>query len=79
MPKEDQTVIHIDKKQYKVEEESLTGAELRAVPDPVISADYQLTLQVPGGEDRQIADEEMVVLKNGMHFFSVPKNLNAGR
>jgi len=79
MPKQDQTVIHIDKKQYKVSEEALTGATLRALPEPDIASNYELVLQVPGGDDRQILDEELIALENGMHFFSVPKNLDAGR
>jgi hypothetical protein len=78
MPKHDY-VIHIDKKPYKVEEEALTGAALRALPNPGIASNYELVLQVPGGDDRQIADDELVPLTNGMHFFSVPKNLDAGR
>lgn len=77
MPKED-TVIHIDKKKYKVTAEALTGAALRALPDPDISDRYDLVLQVPGDDDRPIADEELVHLMNGMHLFSVPKNLDAG-
>lgn len=77
MPKND-NVIHIDKKMYKVQEDQLTGAALRALPDPDIASNYELVLQVPGGDDRQIADDELVTLKNGMHFFSVPKNLDAG-
>ncbi len=72
-------VIHIDKKTYKVQEDQLTGAALRALPEPDIASNYDLTLQVPGGDDRQIADDELLTLENGMHFFSVPKNLNAGR
>ena len=78
MPKND-NVIHIDKKQYKVQEDTLTGAALRALPEPDIASNYELVLQVPGGDDRQIADDEVVELHNGMHFFSVPKNLDAGR
>ncbi|WP_159601589.1 multiubiquitin domain-containing protein [Agromyces humi] len=77
MPKQD-NVIHIDKNVYKVEEEELTGSGLRALPEPDIASNYELVLQVPGGDDRQIADDEIVVLENGMHFFSVPKNLDAG-
>lgn len=78
MPKNDK-VIHIDKKQYKVQEDELSGAALRLLPDPDIASNYELVLQVPGGDDRQIADGELVQLQNGMHFFSVPKNLDAGR
>lgn len=38
-------VIHIDKKVYKVEADALTGAQLRALPEPDIAANYELVLQ----------------------------------
>lgn len=71
--------IHIDKKLYKVDGPALTGAQLRALPSPPISAEYDLLLEVPGGEDRLITDGETVELKNGMHFFSAPRNITPGR
>lgn len=73
------TTIHIDKKKYTVEAESLTGAQLRALPDTDITAEYELMLEVPGGEDDSIGDEQTVTLKNGMHFFSAPRNITPGR
>lgn len=71
--------IHVDKKEYKVEGASLTGAALRALPASAIGAEYDLLLEVPSGEDRTIADDESVELKNGMHFFSAPRNITPGR
>lgn len=71
-------VIHIDKKQYKVSESELTGSALRQLPEPDISQEYELELEVPGGDDQPIADDQVVPLKNGMHFFSAPRNITAG-
>ena len=71
--------IHVDKKLYKVEVPAMTGAQLRALPNPPISGEYDLLLEVPGGEDELIADDEVVALRNGMHFFSAPRNITPGR
>jgi hypothetical protein len=71
-------VIHIDRNQFKVEKPTLTGEQLRQLPSPPIGADYDLFREVPGGEDKLIADQENVELENGMHFFSVQRNINPG-
>lgn len=79
-PKPDkQVVIHIDRKQYKVPEGEMTGAELRALPEPDIGPEFDLWLEVPGGEDERVEDNESVKLKNGMHFFTAPSVINPGR
>jgi Multiubiquitin len=70
--------IHIDRKPYKVPFASRTGAELRQIAQPVIGADHDLYLEVPGGQDQLIADDEVVELKNGMHFFSIQKHITPG-
>jgi hypothetical protein len=69
--------VHIDKQTYKVDEESLNGAQIRELAE--IGDSYDLWQEVPGGQDKVIADSESVELKNGMHFFSVPKTINPGR
>lgn len=74
-----QIVIHIDRKQFKVAEGALTGAQLRVLPDPDVGPEFDLWLEVPGGEDQQIGNEESVTLKNGMHFFTAPSVINPGR
>jgi hypothetical protein len=74
-----QVVIHIDKKEYKSGAEELTGAQLRTLADPDIGAQFDLWLEVPGKEDEKIGDDETVELKNGMHFFSAPRQINPGR
>lgn len=78
-PKPKQIVIHIDRKQFKVAEDELTGAQLRALPDPDIGPEFDLWLEVPGGEDQRVGGEDQVKLRNGMHFFTAPSVINPGR
>lgn len=74
-----EVVIHIDHKQYKVTDDALTGAQLRAVASPPISGEYDLWLEVPGpGDDQKVGDQQAVPLKNGMHFYSVLREINPG-
>lgn len=70
--------IFIDKKQYKVEARSMTGAELRALPQPPIGQDRDLYQVVPGGEDHLVKDGERIELKPGMRFISVPSQITPG-
>lgn len=70
--------IHIDNKLYKVEEPTLTGAELRHLPDPNIGPDFDLFLVVRGGLDKLIGDDEVVELREGQHFVSVPRDVTPG-
>lgn len=73
------TPIHIDKKTYFVQEPTITGAQLRQLPDPPIGDDYDLYLEVPGGQDKLIGDNEEIDVKAGMHIFSAQRNINPGR
>ena len=71
-------VIHIDRKQFKVAEEEMTGSQLRALPDPDIGPDFDLWLEVPGGEDERIENDQTVKLRRGMRFFSAHSVINPG-
>ncbi len=71
-------VIHLDKKAYRWLGAVITGAELRALPDTDISAEYELKQQIPGGDDKTIANDDEIAIKPGLHFFSIPTNINAG-
>jgi hypothetical protein len=51
---------------------------LRALPDPDIGPEFDLWLEIPGGEDRRIESGEEVKLKEGMHFFTAPSVINPG-
>ncbi|MEF3691709.1 MAG: multiubiquitin domain-containing protein [Candidatus Moraniibacteriota bacterium] len=80
MKQEKETVIHIDNKPYKTSKGSMTGAEIRFLPEPNIGSDRDLFLVVPGPQDdRKIGDDESVELHNGMHFYSAPTNINPGK
>jgi hypothetical protein len=70
--------IHIDNVLFKREEDSLTGAELRALPDPDISGEFDLFLVVPGGLDLLVGDDEVIQLREGQHFMSVPRDVTPG-
>lgn len=74
-----QIVIHIDRKQFKVDSESMTGTELRALPEPDIGPEFDLWLEVPACEDDRVDGDEQLPLKNGMHFFTAPSTINPGR
>jgi hypothetical protein len=71
--------IHIDKDTFQVDEASMTGRELRALPTPPIGPDRDLFEVVPGpGDDLLIGDDQVVELKDGMHFFTAPSTINPG-
>jgi Multiubiquitin len=70
--------ILIDGTRYLAPHRELTGTQLRALPNPPISADRDLWLDVDGGLDRVIADNETVELHPQMRFFTVPKVINPG-
>lgn len=76
-PKE--IVIHIDHTEYKVDVTEMTGTGLRALPDPAIGPEFDLWLEVPGGEDDRVENDEDINLKNGIHFFTAPSTINPGR
>ncbi len=74
-----ETHIFVDRVRFDITKTAMTGAEIRALPSPAIGPDRDLFLQVPGpGDDRKIADEESVELKNGTHFYSAPRSINPG-
>ena len=70
--------IKIDRETFRVEEDQLTGLQLRQLPKPPIGPDRDLFEVVPGGSDRKITDLEVVKLRNGMRFFTAPAQINPG-
>lgn len=71
--------IHIDKHEYVVHSQVMTGEQLRSVPHPPIAADRDLWLEVPGGTDVEIKLNQSYDVKDGMHFFTAPSTINPGR
>lgn len=70
--------IQIDRAEYTVHQEFMTGLELRRVPNPPIGPDRDLFEVVPGGSDKKIADSDRVKIHNGLRFFTAPAQINPG-
>jgi len=70
--------IKIDRDHFEVTKETMTGAELRALPTPPIGPELDLFEVVPGGTDRKLANADPVEIKNGMRFFTAPAQINPG-
>jgi Multiubiquitin len=71
--------IKIDRDKFEVEGPTTTGAQLRALPKPPIGPDRDLFLTVPGPDpDLPVKDDQVVKLKEGMHFFTAPANITPG-
>lgn len=70
--------IKIDRTEFKVRKEVLTGAELRALPKPDIGPDRDLFEVVPGGSDLKIETNMKVKMRDGLRFFTAPAQINPG-
>jgi hypothetical protein len=69
-------VIFVNKKQFRVTEDKLTGSQILQLAgyDP---NQYDLFL-VHGQKSEQIAPDQSVEIKDGMHFNAIPKNVPYG-
>lgn len=70
--------IQIDRVEYHVTEEELTGAQLRSLPNPPIGPDRDLFEVIPGQADRKIVDTYVVEIVNGKRLFTAPAHINPG-
>ncbi|HEX5493992.1 MAG TPA: hypothetical protein VFX70_05375 [Mycobacteriales bacterium] len=70
--------IKIDRIEYHVTQEELTGAQLRQLPSPPIGPDRDLFEVIPGQADRKISDTYVVEIVNGKRFFTAPAHINPG-
>ena len=70
--------IQIDRVHYTIDQDKLTGAELRALVTPPVDPDRDLFEVVPGGTDRKIKDADVVQMRNGLRFFTAPSHINPG-
>jgi hypothetical protein len=85
MPHHDERAAHeprfkikIDREQYEVQQEQMTGAELRRVPPTPIPPDRDLYEVRPGQDDLLIGDSDVVMIRNGLRFFTAPGQINPG-
>jgi len=70
--------IKIDRVEYRVAEEELTGAQLRQLSVPPIGPDRDLFEVIPGQPDRKIDDAYVVEIYNGKRLFTAPSHINPG-
>ena len=70
--------IRIDRTGFAVEQDELTGAELRQLPSPPIGSDRDLFEVVPGGSDKKITDTDPGPMRDGLRFFTAPAQINPG-
>ena len=70
--------IQIDRIEYEVLAEKLSGAEFRDVPSPPIPPERDLFQVVPGQPDLKIKDDDTVQLHDGLRFFTAPNTINPG-
>lgn len=78
-PDEDKVFdIQIDRTHYKVPRNRITGAELRNIPAPPIPPDRDLFEVIPGRPDRKVGDEDRILVRDGLRFFTAPNTINPG-
>lgn len=71
--------ITIDKKPYKATKDEMTGAEIRALPDPDVATERDLWLEMHGNQDDiPVGLSTVIDLKPGMHFYTAPSTINPG-
>ncbi|MFE7652589.1 multiubiquitin domain-containing protein [Streptomyces bottropensis] len=70
--------VHIDRIAYTVSRKRMTGLELRALPTPPVAPDRDLWLDRIDQQDKKIADDAVVQLRDGMRFFTAPGRINPG-
>ncbi len=70
--------ILIDGEKVGAPRRTLTGAELRQLTAPPVSADRDLWLDRDGTLDDLVDDAETIELRPQMRFFTVPRIINPG-
>ena len=70
--------IQIDRAVYTLTENRLTGADLRRVPDPPIPPERDLFEIIPGHPDRKVEDDDRIIIRDGLRFFTAPNTINPG-
>ena len=70
--------IQIDRVQYELTENRLTGADLRRVPPTPIPPERDLFEIVPGHPDRKVENDDRIEIRDGLRFFTAPNTINPG-
>ena len=70
--------VRINRMNYTVTEEKLSGKALRKLGDILIPQDRDLFQIVPGHEDVKVKNDDFIDLTDGIRFFTSPKVINPG-
>jgi hypothetical protein len=72
--------VHIDRDSFEVATETITGQQLRSLPNPPISDDRDLYKENPAGEDAVIGLTDVVTLREEgvTSFFTSPSQVTPG-
>ena len=71
-------IIHVDNRPYRVDKFSMIGAEILGLAG-YSASDYKLFLETPGpADDELIRPDQVVELRDGMHFQTVQSRINPG-
>lgn len=70
--------IQIDRTMYTLTENRITGADLRRVPDPPIPPERDIFEIIPGQSDRKIENDDRIIVRDGLRFFTAPNTINPG-
>lgn len=71
--------IFIDDVKFDAPAASMTGQELRNLPNPPVPADRDLWLEVPGPKDDElIRPEKTYEIKPGSKYYTAPSTINPG-
>lgn len=71
--------IFIDEVKFDAPAAQMTGAALRALPQPPIGADRDLWLEIPGPKDDVlIRPEKTYEVKPGSKYYTAPSTINPG-
>ena len=70
--------IQIDRVVYTLSKNRLTGADLRRVPNPPIPPERDLFEIIPGHPDRKVANDDRILIRDGLRFFTAPNTINPG-
>jgi hypothetical protein len=76
MKPHEEYVIHVNKKQFKVAENTLTGQQILTLAGYSVDQ-YDLFL-VHGHDSDQIQPDQTVEIKNGLHFNAILKSAPYG-
>ena len=70
--------IQIDRVQYELSENRLTGADLRNLPTTPIPPERDLFEIIPGHPDRKVENDDRILIRDGLRFFTAPNTINPG-